>query len=162
MTPEGQARINIDRMLEQAGWVVQDRNSVNLYAGIGVAVREFVLKSGHGTADYLLFVNRTAAGVVEAKPEGFTLTGVEPQSDKYSTGLPDDLPAYQRPLPFLYQTTGVETRFTDLMDPDPRSRLVFAFHTPKTLAEWLSTFNPFVEYRPTAGCGWPGRRFASV
>ena len=142
MTPEGQARINIDRMLEQAGWAVQDRNSVNLYAGIGVVVREFVLKSGHGAADYLLFVNRTAAGVVEAKPEGFTLTGVEPQSAKYSTGLPDDLPAYQRPLPFLYQTTGVETRFTDLLDPDPRSRLVFAFHTPKTLAEWLSTSTP--------------------
>ena len=139
MTPESQARVNIDRMLEQAGWVVQDRNSVNLYAAAGVAVREFVLKSGHGTADYLLFVNRAAAGVVEAKPEGFTLTGVEPQSAKYSAGLPDDLPDYHRPLPFLYQSTGIETRFTSLLDPAPRSRLVFAFHTPKTLAEWLNT-----------------------
>ena len=119
MTPESQARVNIDRMLEQAGWVVQDRNSVNLYAAAGVAVREFVLKSGHGAADYLLFVNRAAAGVVEAKPEGFTLTGVEPQSAKYSAGLPDDLPDYHRPLPFLYQSTGIETRFTSLLDPAP-------------------------------------------
>ena len=136
-TPEEKSRINIDRMLEQAGWSVQNRDAVNLYASAGVAVREFVLKQGHGTADYLLFVNQTAVGVIEAKPEGFTLTGVEPQSSKYSTGLPDNLAVYRRPLPFLYQSTGVETRFTNLLDPEPRSRPVFSFHTPKTLAEWL-------------------------
>jgi type I restriction enzyme R subunit len=122
MTPESDARVNIDRMLEQAGWVVQNRGSVNLYAGVGVAVQEFVLESGHGTADYLLYVNQMAAGVVEAKPEGFTLTGVEAQSAKYGGELPDDLPAHQRPLPFLYQSTGVETWFTNLMDPEPSMR----------------------------------------
>ena len=83
----------------QSGWVVQDKNAVNLYAATGVAVREFSLKAGHGTADYLLYVNRVAIGVVEAKPEGFTLSGVETQSAKYSTGLPDDIPTYQRPSP---------------------------------------------------------------
>ena len=83
----------------------------------GVAVREFSLKPGHGSADYLLYVNRRAAGIVEAKPEGHTLVGVETQSEKYSTGLPDALPAYRRPLPFLYQSTGVETRFTNLLRP---------------------------------------------
>ena len=87
MNPEKQARVNIDSLLEQAGWVLQDADSLNLYAGRGVAVREFALKSGHGTADYLLYVNQKAAGVVEAKPEGTTLTGVEVQSEKYSTGL---------------------------------------------------------------------------
>ncbi len=97
MTPEQEARVNIDRLLEQAGWVVQDAAAVNLYASSGVAVREFPLKSGHGTADYLLYVNQKAAGVVEAKPEGSTLTGVEVQSEKYSTGLPDNLPAHQHP-----------------------------------------------------------------
>ncbi len=97
MTPERQARVNIDDLLEQAGWAVQDSDSVNLYAANGVAVREFPLKSGHGKADYLLYVNRKAVGVVEAKPEGSTLTGVEVQSEKYSTGLPDNLPAH-RPL----------------------------------------------------------------
>ena len=142
MTPEEQARVNIDRLLEQAGWAVQDNHAVNLYAGHGVAVREFGLKPGHGTADYLLFVNEKAAGVVEAKPEGHTLTGVEAQSGKYIEGLPDHLPAYRRPLPFQYESTGVETRFTNRMDPEPRSRPLFAFHTPGALAEWLSKLSP--------------------
>ena len=137
MTPEQEARVNIDRLLEQAGWSVQNADSINLYASSGVAVREFPLKSGHGTSDYLLYVNQKAAGVVEAKPEGSTLTGVEVQSEKYSTGLPDNLPADQRPLPFLYESTGVETQFTNRLDPEPRSRLVFSFHTPETLAKWV-------------------------
>ena len=139
MTPEQEARVNIDRLLEQAGWSVQNADSINLYASSGVAVREFPLKSGHGTADYLLYVNQKAAGVVEAKPEGSTLTGVEVQSEKYSTGLPDNLPAHQRPLPFLYESTGAETQFTNRLDPEPRSRLVFSFHTPGTLAKWVGS-----------------------
>ena len=137
MTPEQKARVNIDNLLEQAGWTVQDVDSMNLYASSGVAVREFSLKSGHGAADYLLYVNQKAAGVVEAKPEGSTLTGVEVQSEKYSTGLPDSLPAHQRPLPFLYESTGAETQFTNRLDPEPRSRLVFSFHTPETFAKWI-------------------------
>ena len=137
MTPEQEARVNIDNLLYQAGWDVQNSDSINLYASSGVAVREFPLKSGHGAADYLLYVNQRAAGVVEAKPEGSTLTGVEVQSEKYSTGLPVNLPAHQRPLPFLYESTGVETQFTNRLDPEPRSRLVFSFHTPETLATWI-------------------------
>ena len=137
MTPEQQARANIDKMLTRAGWAVQDADSLNVYASKGVAVREFPLKSGHGHADYLLYVNQRAAGVVEAKPEGFTLTGVEVQSEKYSTGLPDILPVYRRPLPFLYESTGVETRFTNGLDPDPRSRPTFSFHTPDSFAQWV-------------------------
>ena len=137
MTPEQQARANIDKMLTRAGWAVQDADLINVYASKGVAVREFPLKSGHGHADYLLYVNQRAAGVVEAKPEGFTLTGVEVQSEKYSTGLPDILPVYRRPLPFLYESTGVETRFTNGLDPDPRSRPTFSFHTPDSFALWV-------------------------
>ena len=137
MTPEQKARAEIDRLLGLAGWVVQNTDSINLYAGAGVAVREFPLKSGHGTVDYLLYVDQKAVGVVEAKPVGFTLTGVEAQSEKYSTGLPDGLPAPRRPLPFLYESTGVETQFTNGFDPEPRSRLVFSFHTPETLSQWI-------------------------
>ena len=137
--------MNIDRLLEQAGWVVQDNDAVNLYAGVGVAVREFALRTPHGRADYLLYVNRRAAGVVEAKPEGHTLTGVEIQTGKYSAGLPDNLPAWVNPLPFLYESTGAETRFTNGLDPEPRSRTVFAFHTPETLSEWLGVFSWFPE-----------------
>ena len=137
MTPEQQARVTIDNLLQQAGWAVQNTGSVNLYASTGVAVREFRLKPGHGQADYLLYVGRKAAGVVEAKPVGRTLTGVELQSEKYGTGLPDNLPAHRRPLPFLYESTGQETQFTNRLDPEPRSRNVFAFHTPDALAAWL-------------------------
>jgi type I restriction enzyme R subunit len=119
-TPEARARTNIDDLLAAAGWQVQDRIRINLSAGRGVAVREFALKTGF--ADYLLFVDRKAIGAVEAKAEGIPLSGVESQSEKYSTGLPDIPPAWRKPLPFLYESTGVETFFTNGLDPVPRSR----------------------------------------
>lgn len=72
-TPEALARQHIDALLAAAGWQVQDRAAMNLAAGLGVAVREFPLATG--PADYLLFVDRRAIGVVEAKPEGKTLAG---------------------------------------------------------------------------------------
>ena len=139
MEPEKLARANIDSMLQAAGWVVQDREELNLGASRGVAVREFPLKSGE--ADYLLFVDRQAVGVVEAKKEGTTLSGVAEQSDKYLTGLPDNIPHVAEPLPFGYESTGVETNFRDLRDPEPRSRRVFSFHRPETLAEWVQKGN---------------------
>ena len=141
-TPEQRARANIDRLLEQVGWAVQDVGALSVHATRGVAVREFPLMHGHGFADYLLYVDGRAAGVVEAKPEGHTLTGVESQSGKYGDGLPDTLPYYVRPLPFLYESTGVETRFTNVLDPHPRSRNVFSFHSPETHAEWLGASIP--------------------
>lgn len=98
-----------------------------------MVVHEFPLKSGHAEADYLLFVDRAPIGVVEAKKEGDTLTGVELQTTKYSEGVPDNLTTPCRPLPFQYQSTGVETRFTNLLEPDARSRCVFSFHRPETL-----------------------------
>ncbi len=64
MTPEAQARQIIDSKLVQAGWIVQDHKAINLGAGPGVAVREFPTDSG--PADYLLFVQRQAVGVIEA------------------------------------------------------------------------------------------------
>jgi type I restriction enzyme, R subunit len=136
MKPEELARQQIDAALVAAGWVVQDADAANLYAGRGVAVREFPMRKGFGFADYLLFVDRQAAGAVEAKKAGEPLTGVETQAEKYSVGLPDTVPAPLQPLPFLYQSTGVETRFTNGLDPEPRSRRVFAFHRPATLAAW--------------------------
>ena len=152
-TPEQRARANIDRLLEQADWSVQDVGALNVHATRGVAVREFPLMHGHGFADYLLYVDGRAAGVVEAKPVGHTLTGVEAQSGKYGAGLPDNLPCYARPLPFLYESTGMETRFINGLDPKPRSRNVFAFHTPETLAEWLGASIPSWEFgqRQVAG-----------
>ncbi|MGH9023390.1 MAG: DEAD/DEAH box helicase family protein, partial [Acidimicrobiia bacterium] len=136
LTAEARARVQIDRELEAAGWAVQDADAVNLAAAQGVAVREFILKPPHGRADYLLFVDREPVGSIEAKPAGDTLTGVEEQSAKYGDGLPDYLNVPVRPLPFAYESTGVETRFTNAADPDPRSRPIFWFHQPATLANW--------------------------
>jgi len=153
-TPEQEARTKIDEMLTQAGWLVQDMKQVNLHIGRGVAIREFPLKPGHGEADYLLYVDGQAAGVVEAKPAGHTLTGVEIQSDKYKNGLPDTLPAWFRPLPFCYQSTGVESRFTSNLDPDPRSRQVFSFHRPETLAAWIDDSSTEKERAAHRGPHW--------
>ncbi len=137
--PEEKARQVIDKLLEAAGWKVQNLQEVDLGAALGVAVREFPLTTGE--ADYLLFVDRKAVGVVEAKPEGNTLSGVADQTSKYVAGIPVNLPHVQEPLPFAYESTGVETFFRDLRDPEPCSRRVFAFHQPETLAEWLSQDN---------------------
>jgi len=141
-TPEQEARETIDKMLDQSGWDVQDVDNANIHAKKGVAIREFPLNKGHGYADYLMYVDGKAAGVIEAKKVGNTLTGVEIQSDKYKTGLPDNLPAWYRPLPFCYQSTGVETRFTNDLDPVPRSRDIFSFHRPETFEEWLNDDTP--------------------
>lgn len=136
MKPEAQARQIIDQLLSDAGWQIQDNKQINLGSGLGIAVREYPLKSGF--ADYLLFINRKVAGVIEAKPVGQTLSGVEIQSDKYSFDLPKTLNCHQKTLPFIYESTGTETYFRDSRDPNYRSRRVFAFHKPETLQEWLS------------------------
>jgi len=138
ITPEARARRDIDDALAAAGWAVQNPDEVNLHAVRGVAVRESGLRYGFGTADYLLFVDGQAAGAIEAKKPGETLTGVEVQTEKYSVGLPDGTPSLTMPLPFLYQSTGVETRFTNRLDPEPRSRGVFQFQRPETLATWAA------------------------
>jgi type I restriction enzyme R subunit len=136
VTEEDKARASINNLLIAAGWCVLDADKTNIMAGRGVAIREFPLP-GHGFADYLLYIDGKAAAVIEAKKEGVTLTGVETQADKYSKGLPQGLPRWGDPLPFSYQSTGVETRFTNGLDPAPRSRSVFAFHKPETLADFL-------------------------
>jgi len=135
--PEAAARRNIDAALQSAGWHVQDFAELNLSAGLGVAVREFPLARGHGKADYALYVAGKLAGVVEAKKEGTLLIGVEVESEKYASGVPSGIPAHVRPLPFLYESTGVETQFTNRLDPESRRRRLFHFHKPETLAEWL-------------------------
>ncbi len=148
MTPEQKARVSIDALLTQAGWHVCDMAHANIHAARGVALREFPLNTGYGFADYLLYIDGKAAGVIEAKKEGSTLTGVEVQSARYAQGLPATLPAWVRPLPFSYESTGIETHFTQGLDPQPRARAVFAFHRPETLAA-------FLHYMPAAGAAVP-------
>lgn len=136
-TPEQSAREKIDAMLTASGWVIQDYKSLNLSVATGVAVREVPLTTG--PCDYLLLVDRKPVGVVEAKKRGTTLSAVAEQSHRYASSLPDFLTAVAPGiLPFLYESTGIETFFRDERDPEPRSRPVFSFHRPETLAEWLA------------------------
>ena len=135
MDPEDQARLKIDQMLTDSGWIIQDYGELNLGAGLGIAVREFPLS--RDAADYVLFIDRQPVGVVEAKKVGWTLTGVTEQSEKYLDGLHEKFPNALRKPQFSYETTGIETLFADRRDPKYRSRHVFSFHRPEILAEWL-------------------------
>lgn len=139
-TPEQQARDQIDRMLIQAGWRVQNNNTINLHDGLGQAVREY--QTNVGPADYVLFVQGQAAGVIEAKreEEGQRLTLHERQTEGYAAAKLRWLPN-QPPLRFLFESTGIITRFTDRHDPAPRSRELFNFPRPETLAEWMQQPN---------------------
>jgi type I restriction enzyme R subunit len=124
-------------MLEQAGWKVQSKKKIDFNAGPGIAVREY--QTDVGPADYVLFIDKTPVGVIEAKPEdwGQKLTTVEEQSGGYATAKLKWL-NNKKPLPFIYESTAVVTRFTDRRDPKPRSREVFNFHRPETMQEWLA------------------------
>ncbi len=137
LDPEQRARKEIDEQLAACGWVVQDYQHAAVAAAKGVAVREVPTEAG--PADYVLFVDRQAVGVIEAKKAGSTLTGVEPQTGKYRIAYPDELPAFtlNGALAFGYESTGSETRFTCGLDPIPASRRVFSFHRPEMLADWV-------------------------
>src|SRR5437870_3783470 len=137
-SPEDRAREKIDKLLTECGWEIQNRRTINLSASHGIALREALLK-GRDEVDYLLFVDGKAIGTVEAKPEGHTLIGVEEQSGKYGKNLLDIYGKWRDPLPFAYESTGVETQFTNQLDPSPKSRNVFAFHKPETLLEYLGS-----------------------
>lgn len=137
MTPETKARQQIDHKLEQAGWLVQDMKQLNLGASLGVAVREYPTDTG--PADYVLFVNREAVGVIEAKRDeaGENMTAVEEQTYRYANATLK-WRKDSAPLPFLFESTGQIIRFTDGRDPVPRSREIFHFFQPEQLREWLS------------------------
>ncbi|WP_454117056.1 type I restriction endonuclease subunit R [Microbacterium aurum] len=135
---EARARKLIDEQLNAAGWLVQDRKDLNLFAGPGIAVREVIMAAGHGRVDYLLYVDKKVVGVIEAKPVGTTLSGVEWQSAMYATGLPE---AHVKRaitiagrLPFVFEASGTETHFTNGYDPSPRARRIFAIPQPAALA----------------------------
>ncbi|MEU1211791.1 DEAD/DEAH box helicase family protein [Streptomyces sp. NPDC005790] len=136
---EVQARERIDLMLTAAGWLVQDRADLNPLAGQGVAVREFTLATGR--ADYVLYVGGRIVGVIEAKREGDHLSSALAQNERYAGGvLKEHALAVWRtaePFAFRYATTGTETYFVNRLDPEPRSREVFSFHRPETVAAWM-------------------------
>jgi len=141
LAAEQRARVLIDKQLVAAGWVVQDKKDLSLFAAQGVAVRESIMAAGHGRADYLLYVDKAAVGVIEAKPEGTPLSGVEWQSAMYAEGLPADVRlkslTVDGRLPFVFEASGTETHYTCGYDPEPRARRLFAFPKPSTFARTL-------------------------
>lgn len=133
--PEQIVRDNIDKQLLECGWIIQDKNKINLTEALGIAIREY--PTAIGPADYVLFVNKIPVGIIEAKreEEGVRLSMVENQSQAYATAKLKHL--NNDPLPFVYESTGIVTLFTDSRDPKPCSRLVFTFHRPETFQQWL-------------------------
>jgi type I restriction enzyme R subunit len=137
MTPEAKSRQQIDQKLLQAGWLIQDLNQLNLGAAQGIAFREYPTDTG--PADYVLFVNRQAVGVIEAKRDeaAENITTVESQTARYAHAKlkwrKDNTP-----LPLLFESTGQIIRFTDESDPAPRSRELFHFFKPEQLIDWLN------------------------
>jgi type I restriction enzyme R subunit len=137
--PEQLARDRIDEKLRLAGWVVQDK--IDWSAGLGIAVREYLTEVG--PADYVLFVDRKPVGIIEAKreEEGQNITVIEEQSNEYARSklkyVKND------PLNYVYESTGVITRFTNLNDPKPRSRNVFSFYQPETIKDQLKKERTF-------------------
>ncbi|MCU7948022.1 MAG: DEAD/DEAH box helicase family protein [Candidatus Thiodiazotropha sp. (ex Cardiolucina cf. quadrata)] len=140
--PEAETRKIIDQKLIAAGWVIQDKHRINLQASLGVAVRE--MDTHTGPADYMLFIDGKACGIIEAKREGADLGGVAEQSARYATSNTRFIQRWVpegEPLPLLYEATNHEIRFRDERDPTPRSRFVFHFHQPVTLLDWLQQEN---------------------
>ena len=133
--PEQLARDHIDKQLLLCGWIIQGKKQVNLVAGVGVAIREYQTETG--PADYVLFVDKKPVGIIEAKreDEGYKLIVAEDQSAEYAQAKLKYLD--NGPLPFVYESTGELTRFTDYRDPKPRSRPVFTFHRPETFQQWI-------------------------
>lgn len=140
MTPEEQARVVIDKKLEQSGWTIQDMKKLNLTASLGVAVREFPTSTG--PVDYALFVDGSPVGVVEAKKSaaGENITAVEGQSARYAHSTFKWIQQDYR-IRFAYEATDKLVRFTDYDDIKYRSRSVFSFHRPETLKALLNAPN---------------------
>ncbi|AAP78015.1 type I restriction endonuclease subunit R [Helicobacter hepaticus] len=141
--PEQKAREEIDKLLSLAGFELRDFKDYALgdstpNAARNLAIKEFILKNGT-RADYILFVAGKACGVIEAKKISLSLSGAENQAKNYAYTLPAHIPSFQGMLPFVYVSNASEIYFTDLREPNPRARRIFAFHTPKELLEKLNS-----------------------
>ena len=137
MTPENKARKQIDKLFEEAGWQVVSRDDYapNISA---VAIEEGLLKHNK-RADYFLFLNGKAVGVLEAKREDLKedLSCACEQAELYAKGVPLKYQAYQRPLPIIYLSNGKQVLFKDFRDPDSKLIELNRIHTPKEIVKLL-------------------------
>lgn len=136
MTPEQEARVVIDKKLEQSGWIIQNFAQVNIGAALGVAVREYPTDTG--PVDYALFIDGEPVGVIEAKKSsiGENITVVEEQSARYATSSFKWINR-EYTIRFAYEATDKLIKFTDYKDIKYRSRRVFSFHRPEHLKSLL-------------------------
>ena len=143
MTPEEKARVKIDQWFAEAGWHVVDRDEyeANITAA---AIREVLLK-GNLEADYFLFVNGKAIGVLEAKREEVDVSSytVSEQVGTYARSVPHRYQAWQNPLPFIYKSNGKELLFKDLRNEDSDWVSLNRMHTIKELVKMLGIDDPF-------------------
>ncbi len=143
-TAEERAHRKIEALLEESGWSIQSYQQLDLTAGRGIALREVRLIDRR--YDYLLLLDHNPVGVIKARQERAQLPAVAEQTGRHAEKLPDFLaqlfPAGVAKLPFVYESTGLETIFRDERDPHPHSRPVAAFHRPETLAKWLANAPP--------------------
>ena len=143
MTPEEKARVKIDQMFDEAGWKVVNREAYSPTL-TAAAIREALLL-GNNEADYLLFINGKAVGVLEAKREEIDVASdrVCEQAIRYTRYAPSYYQSYERPLPFIYQSNGNTTLFRDCRDEDSDYEELNRIHTPKEIAKMLGIEDPY-------------------
>ena len=143
MTPEEKARIKIDQWFTDAGWEVVNRDDYEPTC-TAVAIREGLLK-GNLEADYFLFINGKAVGVLEAKREetdAFASKVCE-QVALYARSVPNIYQTYQKPLPFIFTSNGKELYFCDFREPDSYFKPIMAIPTPHELVKKLGIEDTF-------------------
>ena len=143
MLPEEKARIKIDQWFYDAGWEVVNRDQYTP-TSTAVAIREGLLK-GNLEADYFLFINGKAVGVLEAKREEVDVSSgiVSDQVVTYAKNIPQYYQAYQRPLPLLYKSNGKIVLFKDYRNNDSDFEEINRIHTPWEIVKVLGIDDPF-------------------
>ena len=139
MTPEERARVHIDKMFADSGWKVVDRDQYE--AGQqAAAIREGLLK-GNKEADYLLFVDGMAVGVLEAKKVSVDVASdsVCDQAATYTRSVPNTYRTFlpNRKLAFAYTSNGNDLFFLDMREKDPEPVRIDHIHTPYEIIEML-------------------------
>ncbi|WP_099292762.1 MULTISPECIES: DEAD/DEAH box helicase family protein [unclassified Butyricimonas] len=137
MKPEEKARVKIDQMFLDAGWAIVDRDhyAPNITA---VAIKEGLLK-GNLEADYFLFINGKAVGILEAKREETNVSSniVCQQATLYVRSVPNCYQTYENPLPLIYQSNGNVVLFRDHRNKNSDYIELNRIHTPKEIVKML-------------------------
>ena len=143
MTPEEKARQNIDRLFSDAGWSVVDRLHYNPRLS-AAAIKEGLL-CGNLEADYLLFIEGKAVGVLEAKREDTDVSSlaVIKQAENYTYKVPDWYQTWAKPLPLIYLSNGKTVFFRNSNNPSTEYQEINKIHTPKEICKMLGINNFF-------------------